>query len=403
VVVTEWTVAIEDSGADGASVASPIVPLALLPDDELPPIPPVDLIYRVVPAFGPADTDAARHTFDVAARSSVRYLELALAAVDRELTDFDRILDFGCGPGRIMRHLGPLAEHSELHGVDIDVEMVDWCAEHIPFATFLAGPHEPPLPYADGSFDLIFNHSVFTHIDEDRQDLWLAELQRILAPGGLALLTIHSTRQWNAALGQIEASGDDPGPYRAGLEGHGILFIADDAFIGSSHPSWYHSTFHAAWYIEEHWSRYFVIRAHIHEGADTQDMIVLERTAEPDPLLTPIGHLAPSPGVDSPPPPSAPGRSPLPLNRTTRRLLDRVRALRWLAARRYGADPHSSTMVSDRLDTISDKLKHLSNTRSADMMRYSLYQQGERIGIIERELREELAALRARLDDSSGG
>ena len=38
----------------------------------------------------------------------------------------------------------------------------------------------PPLDYPDATFDLIFNHSVFTHIDEQYQDAWLAELLRYL-------------------------------------------------------------------------------------------------------------------------------------------------------------------------------------------------------------------------------
>jgi SAM-dependent methyltransferase len=297
-----------------------------------------------------------------------------------------------------MRHLGPLAEHGQLHGVDIDAEMVDWCTQHIPFATFITGPHEPPLPYAAASFDLIFNHSVFTHIDEDRQDLWLAELQRILAPGGIALLTIHSTRQWNVAVTQIQGAGDDPEPFRVALEDRGILFIADDAFIGSSHPSWYHSTFHAPWYVQEHWSKYFAVKAHIHEGSDTQDMIVLERTAEPDPMLTPIGHRPTPPGAD--PAPAAPVVAPTRSRRRARPLLERFGAATWLDAHAPSRDPSAGASV--RLDAVLDEPAQPPGDRGAEMMRYALYQQGERLSMIERELREELAALRATLDDRTG-
>lgn len=185
------------------------MPLVFRPDGELPPIPPVDLIQRVVPAFDSSAIDRARSTFTDAARGSVRNIERALCAVGRDLTQFGRVLDFGCGPGRIMRHLAPLAEQSELHGVDVDPDVIAWCAANIPYARFITGPHNPPLPYPDASFDLIFSHSVFTHIDEARQDQWLGELHRILSPGGIALLTVHSTRQWNNALGAIAEAGQD--------------------------------------------------------------------------------------------------------------------------------------------------------------------------------------------------
>ena len=187
-------------------------------------------------------------------------LERALGVLGRELASFERILDFGCGPGRVMRHLGPLAQSSQLHGVDVDPDSIAWCAEHIPFATFAVGPHEPPLPYAEGQFDLVYNHSVFTHIDERRQDLWLAELARVLAPGGIALLTVHSTRQWNQALGYFAEAGEDIDAYRGQLGRDGIMFISDDAYVGSPHPEWYHSTFHAPWYVHRHWARFFTIR-----------------------------------------------------------------------------------------------------------------------------------------------
>lgn len=40
----------------------------------------------------------------------------------------------------------------------------------------------PPLPYRDDQFDIIYCISVFTHFDEEMQDLWLHELTRVLNP-----------------------------------------------------------------------------------------------------------------------------------------------------------------------------------------------------------------------------
>jgi SAM-dependent methyltransferase len=343
-------------------------------------------VRRVIPPFGPEQIEEARDSFQEAARSCIRSLERALSAIGRDLTEFKRILDFGCGPGRLMRHLGPLAAHAELHGVDIDPVTIEWCKNNIPFATFVSGPHEPPLPYGPDTFDLIFNHSVFTHLDEPRQDLWLAELRRILKPGGIALLTVHSTRQWNRAIADISNAGDDPDGYRSRLEGDGILFIADDSFVGSTHPDWYHTTFHAPWYVHEHWTRFLAIRAYIHEGSDTQDMVVLERPVANHPIGRQIGHQRASEPVLT-------GQAGTRSSRTESlklRRRDLSRVVRRLIRFRTG-----SASCSGAAAEFEQPISH-SAKRELLMMRVSLYEQAERISVIERELRSEIAALRGR-------
>lgn len=258
--------------------------------------PPADLIARVTEQFGVESGQQARIDFFPKAVAHVRHHERALQLLGHEFADFGRILDFGCGPGRLTRLLTELSPDVEVHGVDVDAELVAWADANIPEAQFVAGPHVPPLPYPDGFFDLVVNHSVFTHLDAEHQDLWLAELRRITRPGGLLLLTIHSTRQLNAALADMSPRQAARG--RDELESHGILFIADDTFVGTTHPDWYHTAFHAPWYVLEHWSAFFEVRALIAEGSDTQDLVVLRRPDDPpDPLAAPLRRSGVSPGV----------------------------------------------------------------------------------------------------------
>ena len=103
----------------------------------------------------------------------------------------DRILDLGCGAGRMIRHLRDLAETCEIWGTDISAEHVYWCKQNLSppfnFATTTKVPH---LPFEDRSFQLIYCGSVFTHID-DLADAWLLELKRVLAPGGRLYVTVH--------------------------------------------------------------------------------------------------------------------------------------------------------------------------------------------------------------------
>jgi SAM-dependent methyltransferase len=103
----------------------------------------------------------------------------------------DRILDFGCGAGRMIRHLQPLAATCEIWGTDISAPHITWCKRHLSppfrFATTTKVPH---LPFEDRSFRFVYCGSVFTHID-DLADAWLLELRRLLAPGGRLYVTIH--------------------------------------------------------------------------------------------------------------------------------------------------------------------------------------------------------------------
>jgi ubiquinone/menaquinone biosynthesis C-methylase UbiE len=102
-----------------------------------------------------------------------------------------RILDFGCGPGRMIRWLTSLTDKGrEIWGADMFAESIVWCQQHLSppfwFTTTTSLPH---LPFEDGYFDFLYAGSVFTHI-ADLADAWLLELRRVVRPGGRLYLTI---------------------------------------------------------------------------------------------------------------------------------------------------------------------------------------------------------------------
>jgi SAM-dependent methyltransferase len=146
-------------------------------DDSRLPIPPEELwLGYNYPAHGEAHV---RKMLEIARDSGFSFEK------------GDRVLDFGCGAGRMIRHLKDLAGTCEIWGTDISAEHVYWCKQHLSppfnFATTTKVPH---LPFEDRSFRFIYCGSVFTHID-DLADAWLLELRRVLAPGGRLYLTIH--------------------------------------------------------------------------------------------------------------------------------------------------------------------------------------------------------------------
>ncbi|MCX6629395.1 MAG: class I SAM-dependent methyltransferase [Candidatus Solibacter sp.] len=176
-------------------------------------------------------------------------------------TDFDElqsILDFGCGCGRVLLALYHEGLPGRLYGSDIDKEAVQWCRENFgSAATFDSNEPLPPTRYAGNSFDLVYAISVFTHLPEDNQDAWLAELRRILKPGGLLLTTIHGPRIHGMLPPELEAAVVKKGFFYVGQ--------ADEkwpSYLGAKTdglPDFYRLTYHTFDYVRKHWSNYFEI------------------------------------------------------------------------------------------------------------------------------------------------
>ncbi len=121
------------------------------------------------------------------------------------------VLDWGCGPARIARHLPELyGPESNIHGTDYNPATIRWCIENIKDVTFSVNSTAPPLHYASNTFNLVIGISIFTHLSEDNHFSWINELHRVIKPGGIAFITTHG-KIFRSLLAEKELDAYDSG------------------------------------------------------------------------------------------------------------------------------------------------------------------------------------------------
>ena len=177
-----------------------------------------------------------------------------------------RVLDFGCGTGAVMRHFLPEARDCELCGCDVDERSIAWInAElHPPLSAFATG-EAPPLEQPSESFDLVWSVSVFTRLT-DHWAGWLAELHRVLKPGGQAIISVLGGAMYEVC------HDEEWDPDRIGMT---VLDHGQDPELGGPR------VFHAPWWLREHWGRAFEIEQ-LREGSAPREhsLVLLRRRSD---------------------------------------------------------------------------------------------------------------------------
>ncbi len=196
------------------------------------PVPPAFLRSRV-------GRTSSRQAFLGEGAQSARDIKrfLALAGAETPIAK-GALLDFGCGCGRIGRHMQAWS-FAEYLGTDPDAEAIDWCSRNLP-GRFTTNGRNPPLELPSASVSVAVCISIFTHLSEEDQFAWLRELKRILEPGGVLLVSTH-------AEDLVFTRPDLTTQQHLTLQDRGFLFAPGGGPFNEG------STFHTVPYLQESW------------------------------------------------------------------------------------------------------------------------------------------------------
>jgi SAM-dependent methyltransferase len=252
-------------------LADPLVVLSARPGT---PVPPRRLRART-------GAPGVRDFLD-GGREATQELESALCSVGRSFEGVGSVLDLGCGSARVLPHVARLTSGARCVGCDVDAAAIEWASRRHPQLEWAVSRSEPPLPFDDGSFELVYSISVLTHLGADSQDRWLQEIRRVLKPGGVALLSVHGPFAFDQfRTGQVttgwcvrDAFAREPlGPDEFVFEPYLRTVWNESELPGVATE--YGLAFHGPGYVRGHWSRWLPVET-IRERGMTgwQDLVV---------------------------------------------------------------------------------------------------------------------------------
>ena len=223
------------------------------------PLPPPELRFRVA-----GDPGAGR--FVRVGAETADNLNACLESAGYSLDSFQTILDFGVGCGRTLIPLSRRLPKAALYGVDTDPDAIRWCQRNLLKVESRSNAAQPPLPFGGDYFDFIYAVSVFTHLGPAMEQQWLAELGRLLRPGGIALFTVYSAAT-------IESCG---AATMSEVEERGIVFKKSRKLEGFF-PPWYQTCFRTEAYSRQVFGHFLPIIEYLPEGMGDMDAVICRK------------------------------------------------------------------------------------------------------------------------------
>lgn len=186
-----------------------------------------------------------------------------------------KVLDFGCGVGRVALPMRHFCRKPDVC-VDVDPRAIRYLRGQLPDTRCRVTQFDPPLPFDDDTFGVVFSVSIWTHLNAESSDAWLAEITRILKPGGYAFLTtsnyavlkLRRQHPVSAEMGWADVTDDQ-------LRDQGFVFIPGGSAPGTGT---YGLSSHDPDFIRRDWARFMDVVDIVPGGIlGAQDINVLRK------------------------------------------------------------------------------------------------------------------------------
>jgi SAM-dependent methyltransferase len=218
-----------------------------------------------------------------AAGGSLYYADLvvdALEAAGAPLEEGMSVLDFGCSSGRVVRVLSATHRGCRWLGCDPIPEAIEWAAGHIDGVEFERSPQHPPLPLPDGSLHVVYAISIWSHFAARSAREWLAEMRRVLEPGGKLLMTTHGAHSVEHSRANRLRDEATLIEVSRALEREGHWYrneFGETGDHGVVDPDWGTAFLSPEWLLREATPEWSVLLFASGRVEDNQDLYVLER------------------------------------------------------------------------------------------------------------------------------
>ncbi|KJY43340.1 methyltransferase type 11 [Streptomyces sp. NRRL B-1568] len=150
-------------------------------------------------------------------------------ALDRELLSRHvplnaRVLDYGCGYGRLLAELDALG-HADVQGVEPSAALVARCRKENP-GLRITRAESLPLPFTDASFDAALLFAVLTSVpQEEERERAVAELARLVRPGGVLYVSDVPLQTDEASIERYRTGEAETGVYGTFRMPDGGVFV----------------------------------------------------------------------------------------------------------------------------------------------------------------------------------
>ncbi len=204
----------------------------------------------------------------------------ALIGIGVEMASVSDALDFGCSSGRVVRSLSAAYPGIAWHGSDPNVAAIEWARENLRDIDFFISDDAPPLTLEDGSLDLVYAISIWSHFEPALGMRWFEEMHRVLRPGGHLICTTHGlTSVAYYALHELRTP-EQSLQIADALYRQGWWYapeFGEEGDWGVVNPDWGTAFLSPEWMLAQLCPRWRVLEFAPGRNQDNQDVYVLQR------------------------------------------------------------------------------------------------------------------------------